>query len=165
MLDSDDGDDDEDDEDVEDESFNPPKAPISSPPITIRFDSPPTPPHTPNQSIHKITLPLPSPHQSSNKSKGLQELLNACTPATFGHDGRDVLDESYRKVGKLDAENFSTNFHPADFGILDAIKQTLLPGLDGTGLGAGSGIWSGRKEHRGVRAELYKLDVSSAGNR
>lgn len=159
-----DDDDEEGDETEENESIDPPKAPISSPPITIRFDSRPPSPHTPNPSIHKATFPLPSPHKGSNKSNGLQDLLHACTPATFGHAGRDVLDETYRKAGKLDAQHFSTNFHPADFGILDAIKQTLLPGLNKAGLGTGTGAGGDREDHWGVRAELYKLNVSSAGN-
>ncbi|PVH74564.1 hypothetical protein DL98DRAFT_351955, partial [Cadophora sp. DSE1049] len=115
--------------------------------------------------IHKITFPLPlqSPPKPSAPSPilALTPLLRACAPATFGHADRDVLDETYRKAGKLDAENFSTNFHPADFGILDAIKQTLLPGLNGTGMGTAIDVGCGREEHWGVRAELYKLNVYS----
>ena len=36
------------------------------------------------------------------------------------------LDEKYRKAGKLDVAEFSTNFHPHDIGILDALKSVDL---------------------------------------
>lgn len=55
----------------------------------------------------------------------------------------------------MDAELFSSNFHPGEYGILDAVKQVLLPGF-----GVGRDGKVGREEHRGVRAELYKLNVS-----
>ncbi|KAH7418511.1 hypothetical protein BKA64DRAFT_635633 [Cadophora sp. MPI-SDFR-AT-0126] len=156
-------------EEEDNESNNSSQAPMKSPAITIRFDSPPTSRDTPDQKIHKVTFPIRTPSQTRFSSKvstpvpssTLTSLLRACTPATFGHAGRDVLDERHRKAGKLDAENFSTNFHPADYGILDAVKQTLLPGLNGTGLGTAIGVGSGREEHWGVRAELYKLNVYS----
>lgn len=70
--------------------------------------------------------------------------------------GKDVLDENYRKAGKLDNSQFSMNWHPADYGVLDAIAQTLLTE---TGVEEGG---DGRREHWGVRAELYKLNVYSA---
>ncbi|KAH7360852.1 hypothetical protein BKA65DRAFT_547562 [Rhexocercosporidium sp. MPI-PUGE-AT-0058] len=141
-----------------DKDFDLPKAQTISQPITIRFDSPsPSNSNSTNRTpaIHKITFPLPSPIYDHNSA--LKPLLQACTPATFGFKASDVLDETYRKAGKLDAESFSTNFHPADFGILDSVKQVLLPGLsldkDEQGVE--------REEHRGVRAELYKLNVYS----
>lgn len=85
----------------------------------------------------------------------LSDLLHYCQPATFGVDGRDVLDEKYRKAAKLDTSEFSTNFHPHDCGILDSIQQILLPstirGAQGVGIGP-----------QGVRAELYKLNVSTS---
>jgi hypothetical protein len=69
------------------------------------------------------------------------------------------------------------DFHPSDFGILDAIKQVLLPGAKAQGVaqstgeavkgkgkgkesGNGNDNWSERKEHWGVRAELCQLNVS-----
>lgn len=33
---------------------------------------------------------------------GLRRLAEACDPAAFGLDKQNVLDESYRKAGKLD---------------------------------------------------------------
>lgn len=59
----------------------------------------------------------------------LEGLVKACTPATFGYEGRDILDEEYRKAGKLDREKFCVDFHPYDYRIVDAIAQTLLPGI------------------------------------
>ena len=57
-----------------------------------------------------------------------------------------IQDETYRKAGKLDEAAFSTNFHPADAGILDAVAQTLLPMIGNC-----------QAALRGVQAELYKL--------
>lgn len=145
---------------------------ITSPPITIRFDipSPSSSLSLPTQS--KITFPHPTK---------IETLIAAAQPATFGLNGRNVMDESYRKASKLDSSHFSTNFHPADYGILDAIKQCLLPGVvvakesgkKGNGKrrreGEGEekekveevvgGEWMERKDHWGVKAELYKLNV------
>ncbi|KAK2759945.1 hypothetical protein FQN54_002681 [Arachnomyces sp. PD_36] len=50
-------------------------------------------------------------------------------------------------------ERFCTSFHPADFGIISAIEQLLLPGVD-----SGSQI---PVNSRRVKAELEKLDVRS----
>jgi hypothetical protein len=115
------------------------KSPITAPPFALRFDTP--------SSGGKVTFP-------SSDSSGLEQLLKACTPATFGSGGKDVLDETYRKAGKLDRANFSVDFHPNDYGILDAIAQTLLPSTYPLGKK------EGREEHWGVKAELYKLNVS-----
>jgi hypothetical protein len=45
------------------------------------------------------------------------------------HLGQDVLDEDYRKAGKMDRKDFCTDFHPYDFGVVDAIARTLCQGL------------------------------------
>lgn len=74
----------------------------------------------------------------------LELLIKTCQPATFGLGSKDVYDENYRKAIKLDETDFSTNFNPYVAGIIDAIGQALLP--------------SGH-EQRGIRAELYKLNV------
>jgi hypothetical protein len=130
-------------------AFNSAKAPITSPPVVIRFDRP-----HPSNAISKITFPsIPDQRESEEE---LGKLLEACAPATFGVGAKDVLDESYRKAGKLDRSQFSTDWHPADYGILDTIAQTLLP-ESSTSLGEKE---DRRAEHWGVRAELYKLNVS-----
>ena len=87
---------------------------------------------------------------------GLQELVEACQPAAFGLGGKEVLDQSYRKAGKLDRSDFLTDFHPHDCGIIDSIHQILLPSMTKGGEGIGIGT-------RGVRAELYKLNVGWPG--
>ncbi|EPE32057.1 hypothetical protein GLAREA_12139 [Glarea lozoyensis ATCC 20868] len=121
--------------------------PIWAPPTTIRFD-------VPNQSPRALTLKLPLQLPTQPAPGGLQtlqaednsgatpqpfaELLKACTPATFGLGGEDVLDEQYRKAGKLDREQFSTLLPEA----LDEVMKS-------------------RNDHRGVLAELYKLNIYS----
>lgn len=57
----------------------------------------------------------------------LHHLINDCTPATFGRNGKDVYDESYRRAGALGAEHFMTDFCPHEAGIIDIITQLLLP--------------------------------------
>ncbi|PVH99885.1 hypothetical protein DM02DRAFT_628995 [Periconia macrospinosa] len=80
----------------------------------------------------------------------LEKLLAACEPASFGYKGKDVLDESYRKATKLDESAFSVSLCPYKLGIIDTIAQMLLPN-------AGGGIRT-----KGVKAELYKLNVYAA---
>ena len=65
-----------------------------------------------------------------------------------------MLDESYRKASKLDDTQFPTNFSPYDYGIVDTISQILFPSVAKMTPGE-VGF-----ELRGVRAELYKLNVS-----
>lgn len=40
----------------------------------------------------------------------LKGLANACTPASFGHLKKAVLDETYRKAGKLDTTQLHATF-------------------------------------------------------
>ncbi|KAL8886758.1 MAG: hypothetical protein Q9192_006434 [Flavoplaca navasiana] len=101
--------------------------------VTIRWDA-----DTPSE-LHKVSFPF------FQHTAGFEALLRKCEPATFGLENRDVLDEGYRKAGKLDNTAFSTNFHPHGCGIVDAVHQILMP------------QW-GDKELHGVRAELYKLN-------
>jgi hypothetical protein len=72
----------------------------------------------------------------------LERLARACFPATFGLEQRDVLDESYRKAGKMDNDRFSTNLDVAKLHLIDRIPQLL--DVD---------------ENKAIRAELYKLNV------
>lgn len=90
-----------------------------------------------------------------NWENSLDELVQDCSPATFGRDGENVFDENIRKAGVLGAASFSTNFNPYDFGIVDAVAQELLPGLVRAGKQSVVERW-------GVIAELYKLNVNSA---
>lgn len=85
----------------------------------------------------------------------LDELVEDCSPATFGCEGKDVLDEKIRKAGAMDARSFSTNFNPYDFGIVDTVALELLPGIVRAGNQSAVQRW-------GIVAELYKLNVYSA---
>ncbi|KAJ8702119.1 hypothetical protein PTI98_000862 [Pleurotus ostreatus] len=79
----------------------------------------------------------------SPQKKQLEQLLAACSPATFGMNKEDVLDEEYRKAGKLDAENFAFNFDVMNSEITTQITNVLL---------------QGRSDPTFV-PELYKLNV------
>ncbi|KAL8766872.1 MAG: hypothetical protein Q9209_006468 [Squamulea sp. 1 TL-2023] len=117
---------------------------VGPPGVTIRWDAGDYRDH------NKILFPC-----SSNDGGALEALVQHCQPATFGLGNRDVLDEGYRKAGKLDNTAFSTNFHPHDYGIVDAVQQVLMP----------SAVGGARKDATaacGVRAELYKLNIYSA---
>ena len=85
----------------------------------------------------------------------MDELVQDCSPATFGRDGENVFDENIRKAGVLDTASFSTNFNPYDFGIVDVVAQELLPGLVRAGKQPVVERWD-------VIADLYKLNVYSA---
>ena len=56
----------------------------------------------------------------------LKDLSNACDPAKFGVNQENVLDETYRKAGKLDLDNFALNFSPEQLGFSDIIRKALL---------------------------------------
>ncbi|KAJ9302233.1 hypothetical protein DTO271G3_1099 [Paecilomyces variotii] len=99
----------------------------------------------------KLVLPL-TDTQESNYSL-LQRLVDDCSPATFGRGDQDVLDPSYRMAGKLDTDKFASNFHPADFGILENVEQILLPSIR-TDL-------ENYLQFRKITAHLYKLNVYS----
>ncbi|KAJ4183303.1 hypothetical protein NW755_009793 [Fusarium falciforme] len=92
----------------------------------------------------------PKPWENS-----LDELVEDCRPATFGRDGKDVLDEKIRKAGAMEASCFATNFNPYDCGIVDAIGRELLPNIVRAGKQQAVDRW-------GVLAKLYKLNVYSA---
>ncbi|KAI0642886.1 hypothetical protein C8Q79DRAFT_1012894 [Trametes meyenii] len=59
-------------------------------------------------------------------SQELHDLADACDPATFGVDQKDVYDEAYRKAGKLDAQHFALNFSPERTGLIDVLRNELL---------------------------------------
>jgi hypothetical protein len=114
----------------------------------LRFD-------TAQGGTAKVKLPFPKSIEGDKGEHRLEELLRACAPATFGCEGSDILDELYRKAGKLDRSQFSVDFHPHDYGIVDAIAQTRLPSLENLRI---AGL-NPNTEHWGVVAELYKLNV------
>ena len=56
----------------------------------------------------------------------IESLSAACDRATFGMGQKDVLDESYRKAGKLDLDHFALNIFPQMLGLQGIIKKALL---------------------------------------
>ncbi|OBZ76950.1 hypothetical protein A0H81_03403 [Grifola frondosa] len=86
---------------------------------------------------HRIDL-------SQASDDALKLLSETCDAATFGLNGQDVLDESYRKAGKLDISHFAFNFDVYHSGLINTIREHLLEGTPAT---------------RPIRAELYKLNV------
>ncbi|KAK3902845.1 hypothetical protein C8A05DRAFT_33419 [Staphylotrichum tortipilum] len=108
-------------------------------PFALRWDS--------NQDRgRKITFPV----TGENGKVDLAALQQDCEPASFGYQGKDVHDETYRKAFKMDRSAFSSDFCPYELGIVNTIAQVLLPERM-------EGIFT-----TGVRAELYKLNIYSA---
>jgi len=110
----------------------------TSSPVILRWDS-----SNDSNLTSKLVFPL-----EPNTSGNLEQLVKDCQPATFGYKGKDIYDETYRKASKLDASAFSSTLNPYELGIIDAIAQVLLPSVKDA------------NNMRGVRAELYKLNVS-----
>ncbi|KAJ8079243.1 hypothetical protein PM082_021743 [Marasmius tenuissimus] len=107
----------------------------------------------PPQSLHMFYLDKENQPHFLNLSTATPEQLDvltaACDPATFGRANEDVLDESYRKAGKMDAEKFASKFNLETSRILPTVLPQLLVG-------------SGKNDHE-VEAELYKLNVYGEG--
>ncbi|KAI0262429.1 hypothetical protein BC834DRAFT_387863 [Gloeopeniophorella convolvens] len=86
---------------------------------------------------------------ASATPEGLGYLTQACERATFGINKEDVMDESYRKAGKIDAEHFSTPLVPDHTDLVDIVRGYLLEGAEST---------------RAIKFELYKLNVYDKGS-
>lgn len=123
--------------DEPEDSSTQPAQPRTTKPVHIRFGS-----------IHGEggLVSLPTEH---NDTQPLQVLLKLCAPAPFGRGKEEVLDDAYHKASKLDPAQFATTFCPYECGIVDVVAQLLLPEARHAG------------QSRGVRAELYKLNVYS----
>ncbi|RPD56685.1 hypothetical protein L226DRAFT_615369 [Lentinus tigrinus ALCF2SS1-7] len=80
----------------------------------------------------------------------LQQLADACQPATFGLNQQDVHDETYRKAGKLDKTDFLLAFDAIHAGLIDVVGEELV-------------IPRYRMEET-IRAEMYKLNVYGPGS-
>ncbi|KAG6887304.1 hypothetical protein C0995_016285 [Termitomyces sp. Mi166 len=79
----------------------------------------------------------------------LEALSRACVPATFGRNEENVLDESYRKAGKMDFGDFSILLNVEKLGIVDRICVQLLDAAD---------------DNKTIKTELYKLNVYGKGS-
>jgi hypothetical protein len=96
-------------------------------PVAIFFE-------TKKEGCSKITFPTTT-HES------LDELIDACSPASFGLGKEEILDPSYRNAVKLDTDHFATNFQLCSTNIIKSIKSMLAP------------------EAGLINAELYKLNI------
>jgi hypothetical protein len=76
----------------------------------------------------------------------LEQLSQACEPASFGVKQEPVLDETYRKAGKMDKECFASMLDPFHTDLIKIIRGYLLEGFKST---------------TGMKAELYKLNIYS----
>ncbi|KAH7320592.1 hypothetical protein B0I35DRAFT_197903 [Stachybotrys elegans] len=122
-------------------------SPRSTPPVVVRWDDKTQ--TSPSRSGEGPTVFKAVFTQDEADVRMVEKLVLDCQPATFGRGQEDVLDETYRKAGKLEPSQFSTNFCPYDTGIVDAITAMLMTdSLDGEVM-------------LGVRAQLYKLNVYS----
>ncbi|KAI6111166.1 hypothetical protein F5141DRAFT_1202876 [Pisolithus sp. B1] len=81
---------------------------------------------------------------SNSTPEDLDGLSDACQPTTFGVNKEDVYDESYRKAGKPDTTDFATSFESSSTSLIDVIRNVLLEGRD---------------EKRGIKVDMYKLNV------
>ncbi|KAF7288949.1 Fe2OG dioxygenase domain-containing protein [Mycena indigotica] len=81
----------------------------------------------------------------------LARLAESCQPATFGKGTEDILDESYRKAGKLDCADFAASLDVGTLRLVEAISPDLLDGRDDV-------------EDKSIKAELYKLNVYGPGS-
>ena len=72
------------------------------------------------------------------------KLLDVCSVASYGYDGKDVVDKNYRNAFKLEPEYFITSFQICSTPILQEI-QSIVPTVVG------------------LRAELYKMNIYARG--
>ncbi|KAF4954426.1 hypothetical protein FGADI_5292 [Fusarium gaditjirri] len=108
--------------------------------ITIRWDN--------KEQLHCRNLKLPLSDDPVAQG-AFNTLLADCQPATFGVGSQEVLDEEYRKAGKINTEDFCTSFNPYEHGIVDTVNQVLAQAsvTDARGLGVYSGPSGKFKPH------------------
>ena len=82
--------------------------------------------------------------RAAENPSSIETLAAACQPAQFGRGQETVLDESYRKAGKMDACTFLARFDAERSGLMRVVHTGLL---------------AGKEERRAIRTELYKLNV------
>ena len=105
------------------EQLSPKGEPCESPSVVLRWDVPN------DTAVRKLKLP---PDSGTETAWTVDDLLKDCSPATFGRQGVDVIDENYRKAAKLDNTQFATSFNPYEFGIVDSSPKSFsleLPSL------------------------------------
>ena len=87
--------------------------------------------------LHKVVFPGAS-------DVDIQQLLDACSVASFGRNDQLVTDTNYRNSLKLDPNNFMTSFQVANTPIQLA-AMTMMPNV------------------QGIQAALYKLNIYTSG--
>ena len=110
-------------------------------PVSLRWDG--------RDSSNKITFGRAG-FSLNNLLEDVERMCDACQPASFGRQEQEVYDNEYREALELEPQNFSTDFHPHDHGILENLAQTLLTAYQG---------YQRDEDLLGVRAEIYKLNV------
>ncbi|KAI0294549.1 hypothetical protein BC826DRAFT_1137341 [Russula brevipes] len=85
---------------------------------------------------------------TSATSDELEQLAQACQPATFGRNDETVMDETYRKTEKIDPDLFSTPLGYDHTDIVKIVRDLLLNGTDSL---------------RKLKVELYKLNFYGKG--
>lgn len=125
------------------------------PPVILRWD-----PSSKSVPAAECKLEFPLDHSDDTTMHNMQQLLKDMQPATFGYQGQDVLDESYRKASKLDPSHFACTFSPHELGIIDEVARILLPGFDDRPKSKKRTVCDPYIDNVSVmRAELYKLNV------
>jgi hypothetical protein len=79
----------------------------------------------------------------NTQAHDVEKLAAACQPATFGRNNETVLDETYRKAGKMDITDFAIHFCPDRLGLTDQLRRAFIQADDSCR----------------IKAELYKLNV------
>ena len=77
----------------------------------------------------------------------MEQLAQACEPASFGKGNETVFDEAYRKAGKMDSELFSPMLDPSQTNLIKIIRTNLLEGTQGD------------PAKKTMKLELYKLNI------
>ncbi|KAL1691161.1 hypothetical protein GGG16DRAFT_125097 [Schizophyllum commune] len=86
----------------------------------------------------------------NHECEKLASLVATCQPATFGLNQEDVLDETYRKALTLDNTMFSSLLKPAQYGLINTIRDQLLQ--------------EGAESTKQVAHEVYRLNVYEQGS-
>ena len=103
----------------------------------------------PIKLVYRQTGLISSKRWSSVEFPGVSEaamikLLDVCSVASYGYEGKDVVDKNYRNAFKLEPDNFITSFQLSATPILQEI-QSIVPTVVG------------------LKAELYKLNIYACG--
>lgn len=127
------------------------------PPVILRWD-----PGSESVPAAECKLEFPLDNSDDTTVHNMKQLLLDMQPATFGYQGQDVLDESYRKASKLDPSHFACTFSPHELGIIDEVARILLPGFEDKTKSKKYAYTLREPQTERVsvmRAELYKLNV------